>query len=65
MKPVNIFKQCVGSAGNFPNEKKLKIRFTIASRFTPDIDLPDYFGKYEFSVIPRSLFNAVLIQFLF
>ena len=32
-------------------------KFIIASRKQEDIDLPYYFGTYEFSVIPRSLFR--------
>ena len=32
-------------------------RFIVASRTRQDIDLPYYFGEYEFSVVPRSLFN--------
>ena len=32
-------------------------KFIIASRKREDIDLPYYFGTYEFSVIPRSLFR--------
>ena len=38
-------------------EKKLMAKFIIASRKQEDIDLPYYFGKYELSVIPRSLFR--------
>ena len=32
-------------------------KFIFASRKWEDIDLPYYFGRYEFSVIPRSLFR--------
>ena len=38
-------------------EKKFMIKFIIASRKQEDIDLPYYFGKYEFSVTPCSLFR--------
>ena len=38
-------------------EKKLMTKFIVASRKWEDIDLPYYFGRYEFSVIPRSLFR--------
>ena len=32
-------------------------KFIIASRSRDDIDLPAYFGKYEFTVVPRSIFR--------
>ena len=32
-------------------------RFIVASRTRQDIDVPYYFGEYEFSVVPRSLFD--------
>ena len=38
-------------------EKKFMTKFIIASRKQEDIDLPYYFGKYEFSVTPCSLFR--------
>ena len=31
-------------------------RFVVAARTRPEIDLPAYFGSYEFSVVPKSLF---------
>ena len=31
-------------------------KFVIAARTRPEIDLPAYFGSYEFSVVPKSLF---------
>ena len=48
---------------NIKEERKLMSRFIVASRTRQDIDLPYYFGEYEFSVVPRSLFNrySVLI----
>ena len=42
---------------NIKEERKLMSRFIVASRTRQDIDLPHYFGEYEFSVVPRSLFN--------
>ena len=42
---------------NIKEERKLMSRFIVASRTSQDIDLPYYFGEYEFSVVPRSLFN--------
>ena len=33
-------------------------RFVIATRTRSEIDLPAYLGFYEFSVVPRSLFNS-------
>ena len=32
-------------------------KFVVASRRRDYIDLPHYFGKYEFSVVPRSMFR--------
>ena len=37
--------------------RKLMSRFVIAARCCPDIDLPGYFGMYEFSVVLKSLFT--------
>ena len=37
-------------------ERKLTSRFTVAARSRPDVDLPGYLGKYEFSAVPRSIF---------
>ena len=31
-------------------------RFAITARTHPEIDWPAYFGSYEFSVVPKSLF---------
>lgn len=39
------------------DEKRLMTKFIVASRRREDIDLPYYFGKYEFAVVPRSLFQ--------
>ena len=39
-------------------ERKLMSRFVIAARCRPDIDLPGYFGMYEFSVVLKSLFTT-------
>ena len=33
-------------------------RFVLASRSQPEIDLPKYLGKHEFSVVPRSMFSS-------
>ena len=38
-------------------KRKLVSRFVIAARCCPDIDLPGYFGMYEFSVVLKSLFT--------
>ena len=38
-------------------EKQLMTKFIVASRTRDDIDLPHHFGKYEFSVVQRSLFR--------
>ena len=43
---------------NIRAERKLMSRFLIATRARPDIDLPGYLGKYEFSAVPRSLFTS-------
>ena len=37
-------------------ERRFVSRFVITARCRPNIDLPGYFGIYEFSVVPRSLF---------
>ena len=42
---------------NIKEERKLMSRFLVASRTRQDIDLPQYFGEYKFSVVPRSLLN--------
>ena len=39
-------------------ERNLMSRFIIASRVRNEINLPDIFGKYEFSVVPLSMFSA-------
>lgn len=39
-------------------DRKLMIRFIIASRKRPERDLEKYIGQYEFSVVPRSLFSS-------
>ena len=38
-------------------EKRLLAKFVIASRKRDDIDLPAYFGRFEFTVVPRSMFR--------
>ena len=42
---------------NIKAERKLMSRFTVASKSRPDVDLPGYLGKYEFSAVPRSIFT--------
>ena len=42
---------------NVREERKLMTRFIIASRSRSNTDLPSYLGKFEFSVVPRSLCN--------
>ena len=37
-------------------ERKLMNRLIVASRTRPVIDLPIFLGKYEFTVVPPSLF---------
>ena len=40
-------------------KRKLINRILIASRSRPEIDLPNFFGEYEFSVVPDgSLYYA-------
>ena len=39
-------------------ERRLLTRFVMASRERPEVDLPKYLGQYEFSVVPRSMFNS-------
>ena len=39
-------------------ERNLMTRFIIASRMREEIDLPALLGKYEFSVVPRSMFSS-------
>ena len=40
---------------NIKAERKLMSKFTVAARSRPDVDLPGYLGKYEFSAVPRSI----------
>ena len=42
---------------NIKAERKLMSRFTVAVRSRPDVDLPGYLGKYEFSSDSRSIFT--------
>ena len=42
---------------NIKAERKLMSRFTVAARSRPDIDLPGFLGKYEFSAVPGSIFT--------
>ena len=42
---------------NIKDERKFMTRLVVASRTRPEIDLKYYLGKYEFSVVPRSLFS--------
>ena len=42
---------------NIRAERKLMSTFIVAARSRPDIDLPSYLGKHEFSAVPRSLFT--------
>ena len=42
---------------NIKEESKLMSRFLVASTTRQDVDLPYYFGEYEFSAVPRSLLN--------
>ena len=39
-------------------ERRLMSRFLLVSRIRLEIDLTFYLGKYELSVVPRSLFSA-------
>ena len=41
-----------------PEERNLMTRFVLASGSRPEIDLPKYLGKHEFSVVPRSNFSS-------
>ena len=50
---VNIRNQLI----NIKAERKLMSRFTVAARSRPDVDLPGYLRKYEFSAVPRSIFT--------
>ena len=42
---------------NTNTERKLMSRFTFAARSRPDVDLPGYLGKYEFSAVLGSIFT--------
>ena len=42
---------------NIKAERKLMSRFTVAARSRPDIDLPGFLGKYEFSAVLGSIFT--------
>ena len=42
---------------NTNTERKLMSRFTVAARSRPDVDLPSYLGKYEFSAVLGSIFT--------
>ena len=39
-------------------ERRLLTRFLMAYRERPEVDLPTHLGEYEFSVVPRSMFNS-------
>ena len=39
-------------------ERKLMARLIVAARSRPEIDLSNYFGEFEFSVVPKSMFSA-------
>ena len=39
-------------------DRRLMIRFIIASRKRPEMNLEKYIGDFEFSVVPRSLFTS-------
>ena len=39
-------------------ERRLLTRFLIAYKERPEIDLPSHIGRYEFSVVPRSMFHS-------
>ena len=43
---------------NVREEHKLISRFLVAYRTRHSIDLPNYLGDYEFSVVPRFLFTS-------
>ena len=45
-----------GETLHIKEERKLMNRILIASRSRPEIDLPNIFGKYEFSIVPLLLF---------
>ena len=45
-----------GETSHIKEEQKLMNRILIASRSRPEIDLSNIFGKYEFPVVPLSLF---------
>ena len=51
---IHVNDQCL----TLKEERKLMSRFVIAARCRPDIDLPGYFGMYEFSVVLKSLFTT-------
>ena len=46
-----------GKTIRFKEERNLMSRLIVAARSRPEIDLSKYFGDYEFSVVPRSLFH--------
>lgn len=52
---INIEKNAVGV---IKEDRKLLQRFLIASRRRPELDLEAAISRYEFSVIPRSLFAS-------
>ena len=39
-------------------ERRLLTRFLIAYKERPEVDLPSHIGRYEFSVVPRSMFHS-------
>ena len=43
----------------FKKERNLVSRLIVAARSRPEIDISKYFGDYEFSVVPRSLFHMM------
>ena len=38
-------------------EKNLMARFVITSRIRQDINLPELFGQYQFTIVPRAMFS--------
>ena len=46
-----------GKTIRFKEERNLMSRLIVAARSRPEIDISKYFGDYEFSVVPRSLFH--------
>ena len=55
---VTSFKTNIdGKTIRFKEERNFMSRLIVAAISRPEIDISKYFGDYEFSVVPKSLFH--------